>query len=129
MDFINLLSDEAIAELGLERTAQSPDFSSKRKEQIDLLALQIKKLERLLVRYSYELRKIEYQRSQIPPFNWITADEVIRLLGISRRTFFNWRDEGILGVSSVRGKLYCKKSDLEKVLDNHYKKKTSENVE
>lgn len=127
MDFKTLLSDEARADMGLERNAQSPDFSSKRKEQIDLQALQITRLERLLARYSAELKKIEYQRSLVPPFNWIPASEVIRLLGISRRTLFNWRDEGVIGISSIRGKLYCKRSDVEKLLADHYKKGATDN--
>ncbi|NCC73741.1 MAG: DNA-binding protein, partial [Sphingobacteriia bacterium] len=77
--------------------------------------------------YSAELKKIEYQRSLVSPFDWLPADEVIKLLNISRRTFFNWRDNGILRVSSVRGKFYCKRSDMEKLLADHYKKGATDN--
>lgn len=127
MDFKTLLSDKARAELGLERNTQSPDVSSKRKEQIDLQALLLTKIEKILEHHLAEQKKIEYQRSLIPPFNWISASEVIRLLGISRRTLFNWRDEGIIGISSIRGKLYCKRSDVEKLLADHYKKGATDN--
>lgn len=51
---------------------------------------------------------------------WLTGDEVIHLLGISKRTLQNYRDQRKLPFSQVGRKIYYKASDIEEYLSNHY---------
>ncbi len=127
MDFKDLLNEQAKQELGLVGKCPPSTPTGVSAGDADRLALVLDKYSRLVEGYSSELKKSEYQRSLVPPFNWLPSDEAMRLLGISRRTFFNWRDEGIIRVSTVKGKLYCKRSDLEKLLADRYKKGATEN--
>jgi excisionase family DNA binding protein len=57
-----------------------------------------------------------YLRSQ----KWLTGDEVIHLLGVSKRTLQNYRDQRILPFSQSGRKIYYKASDIEAYLEAHY---------
>jgi len=52
--------------------------------------------------------------------NWLTGDEVIHLLGISKRTLQNYRDQRTLSFSQVGRKIYYKASDIDEYLEAHY---------
>lgn len=51
-----------------------------------------------------------------PIFN---TDELIDLLKVSRRTIQNWRDEGIIEFSAIKGKFYYRLSAITKMLDRN----------
>ncbi len=47
--------------------------------------------------------------------------EFLQTMNISQRTAQNWRDGGIIAFSQVGNKIYYRMSDVEKMLDTHYK--------
>lgn len=48
----------------------------------------------------------------------LTSEEVMALLKISRTSYNRLKDEGVIPVYLLRGKLYCKRSEIMKVLDS-----------
>ena len=54
--------------------------------------------------------------------NWMDIQEACFLLRISKRTLQKYRDEGVLPFSQVNGKIYFKATDIQKHLENNYKK-------
>jgi predicted site-specific integrase-resolvase len=46
----------------------------------------------------------------------------MKLMDISTRTSQVWRDEGKIGYSQIAGKIYFRKSDIEKLLNDNYHK-------
>lgn len=61
---------------------------------------------------------------QPPQSEWLTVEEVMKALHISKRTVFSYLSQGILGGSHLSGKrkLFFKKTDVEKLLTDHYLK-------
>ncbi|MGD0754863.1 MAG: helix-turn-helix domain-containing protein [Bacteroidales bacterium] len=53
---------------------------------------------------------------------WLKGDEVIHLLGVSRRTLQNYRDRRTIPFSQVGRKIYYKYSDINDYLEMHYVK-------
>jgi len=53
---------------------------------------------------------------------WLDIQEVCLQLKISKRTLQSYRDERILSFSQIAGKIYFKASDIEALLEKHYKK-------
>jgi len=54
---------------------------------------------------------------------WITAEQVMQIFGISERTLANWRKTGKLPYSPIEKKFFYKKLDLESLLSTGYQKK------
>lgn len=48
----------------------------------------------------------------------LTVKEVQKILKISRNSFNRLKDEGILRVYSLRGKLYCKRNEIMQTINN-----------
>jgi len=53
---------------------------------------------------------------------WLDNQEVCKLLKVSKRTLQNYRDEGIITYSQVKGKIYISASAIEEHLKNHSRK-------
>jgi hypothetical protein len=51
---------------------------------------------------------------------WISGDEVMQKLGISRRTLQNYRDNRILPYSTVGGKFFYSFRDIEDLMAKNY---------
>jgi len=49
---------------------------------------------------------------------WLSTGEAAAELNVSERTIMNYKSAGIIPYSKVGGRLYYKRSDLEKVLEN-----------
>ena len=49
---------------------------------------------------------------------WMLADDVMKVLGITRGTLYNWRCKGLLVCSKVRGRIYFDAADVEAMLYN-----------
>ena len=60
----------------------------------------------------------------VPQSDWLTVDEAMKQLHISRRTVFCYITEGKLGGSHLAGKrkLFFKRSDIEKLISDNYQK-------
>ena len=51
---------------------------------------------------------------------WLGGDQVTKMLGVSRRTLQNYRDNGILPYSAVGGKFYYGIKDIEDLMLKNY---------
>jgi len=51
---------------------------------------------------------------------WLTIDEALTMLKVSKRTLQNYRDKGKLGFSKIDGKIYFKESEINNFLERHY---------
>jgi hypothetical protein len=54
---------------------------------------------------------------------WIDNQEFMLLMKISRRTAQTYRDENMIAFSIIGNKLYYKMTDVEDLLNRHYKKR------
>lgn len=50
---------------------------------------------------------------------WIPSNEVLKLLGISRKTWQKYRNERRIPFSQFGRKIYVKRTDLEAFMENH----------
>ena len=50
---------------------------------------------------------------------WIPSNEVLKQLGISRKTWQKYRDERRIPFSQFGRKIYVKRTDLEAFMENH----------
>lgn len=65
--------------------------------------------------------KLDKLLSQEPkPSPWLTIEEASSMLGVGKRTLKNYRDKGILPFSKNKGKIYFKREDINKYLENYY---------
>ena len=51
---------------------------------------------------------------------WLSGDEIVQKLGISKRTLQNYRDNKILPYSAVGGKFYYNIRDIEALMIKNY---------
>ncbi|UOK41590.1 MULTISPECIES: helix-turn-helix domain-containing protein [Flavobacterium] len=62
--------------------------------------------------------------SKIQPANtddkFISNEEFQKLMGISSGTAKNWREQGLILYSQIRGKIYYKMRDVAKLIDTNY---------
>ena len=65
-------------------------------------------------------RKLEKETPDLSQ-QWLTIDQVCKILRISRRTCQSYRDKGILPFSQHESKILFKKADIEKFLEENYK--------
>jgi len=62
---------------------------------------------------------INKQKSPVDTF--IDNQEFIHIMNVSKRTAQSWRDEGIISFSQIGSKIYYRMSDVQALLDKHYK--------
>jgi Helix-turn-helix domain len=62
---------------------------------------------------------INKQKSPVDTF--IDNQEFIQIMNVSKRTAQSWRDEGIISFSQIGSKIYYRMSDVQSLLDKHYK--------
>ena len=56
---------------------------------------------------------------------WLDNSEFMQLLKISRRTAQTYRDSNMIAFSIIGNKIYYKISDVEDLLNRHYRKRLS----
>lgn len=66
------------------------------------------------------LNQQECAQKRTPLNEWLDGSDVMRQLNISARTLQTWRSNGVVGYSLVGGKVYYKKAEIERLLDNCY---------
>jgi 3-methyladenine DNA glycosylase Tag len=59
------------------------------------------------------------QKSPVDTF--IDNQEFIQIMNVSKRLAQNWRDEGVISFSQIGSKIYYRMSDVQSLLDKHYK--------
>lgn len=52
---------------------------------------------------------------------WLDNQDVCELLHVSKRTLQHYRDSGMIAYSQIGAKIYYKASDINEMLDKHYK--------
>jgi hypothetical protein len=68
-----------------------------------------------------ELKTLLRQKSeQEISDQWIESVKIPKMLGISRKTYQTWRDKKLLAYSQIGNKIYVNRSDLEKIMKDHY---------
>jgi Helix-turn-helix domain len=67
----------------------------------------------------YLIKQSNLNNNQDPRYIIIDNTDLIKLLKISPKTASNWREEGILLYSQVKGKIYYKLSDIHKLIDDN----------
>lgn len=70
------------------------------------------------------LEKIQQEvsnKQKSPADTFIDNQEFIQIMNISKRTAQSWRDEGIISFSQIGSKIYYRMSDVQALLDKHYK--------
>jgi hypothetical protein len=50
----------------------------------------------------------------------LNTKEFEQKLGVSERTQQTWRDEGLIGFSKVKGTIFYRMTDIQKMLAKHY---------
>jgi hypothetical protein len=70
------------------------------------------------------LDKIQHEvssKQKSPADTFIDNQEFIQIMNVSKRTAQSWRDEGIISFSQIGSKIYYRMSDVQALLDKHYK--------
>ena len=65
-------------------------------------------------------KALENNENLTPGNTWLTGDDVIQLLKISKRTLQSYRDRRTLPFSQIGRKIYYKYSDIMEYLDAHH---------
>ena len=54
-----------------------------------------------------------------PADEWLTSEEARKILGVSSKTWQNYRDQGVIPFSQTGRKIYVLRSDLDNYLKSH----------
>ena len=54
-----------------------------------------------------------------PADGWLTSEEARKILGVSSKTWQNYRDQGVIPFSQTGRKIYVLRSDLDNYLKSH----------
>lgn len=77
-----------------------------------------------LENFSRKLEEISSKLDEIqtvkPSNEWLGTSQVASLLDVTPRTLQNYRDNGLLPFSKVGSKIYYRRSDVERHLQDHY---------
>ena len=69
-----------------------------------------------------ELNKKLEEKQKKPQDTFLDNQEFLQLMNISKRTAQTWRDEGVISFSQIGSKIYYRMSDVQRLLDNNYRK-------
>ena len=72
-------------------------------------------------------RKVESKRTNSIPIeglhpDWLTSAQVQTSMGISKRTLQNYRDQGVIAFSKLKGKIYYSRKNIEALITPRYQK-------
>jgi hypothetical protein len=76
-----------------------------------------------LVKRLEDIAKKLSSKEKKPSEIWLDNQEVMQLLKVSRRCLQNYRDNNMLASAIIGNKLYYKMSDVEDLLNRHYRKR------
>ena len=80
------------------------------KEQYDGLVAKLDNLQKELSIKQKDPKEVIYDSA-----------DLIGILNISKSTLQRMRDEGLIGFSQIQGKFFYRQSDINEMLDKHYK--------
>lgn len=76
-----------------------------------------------LIKRLEEISKKLSSKEKKPAEIWLDNQEFMQLMKISRRTAQTYRDDNLIAFSIIGNKLYYKMSDVEDLLNRHYRKR------
>jgi hypothetical protein len=91
---------------------------------MDAIILSTQQYEDLVNRLDILNKKLEENQKKSED-DFLDNQEFSQLLKISKRTSQTWRDEGKISFSQIGSKIYYKMSDVQRLLDTHYRKSFS----
>ncbi len=50
---------------------------------------------------------------------FVSNEEFLKMMSISKRTAQSWRDEGIISFSQIKGKIFYRMEDIQEILMKH----------
>ena len=74
------------------------------------------------------VKEYRVRRIKDPEFVILDNSDFMEMFRISAKTAQNWRDEGLIAYSQVKGKIYYKLKDVQKFLDRHKKNDAREQL-
>lgn len=75
-------------------------------------------IEKILLTLTSLLGKVEAIEKKIQPQDeWLDRHEAARFLKVSLRTIDSYRDQGLVPFTKIRGRVYVKKNELVKLLN------------
>ena len=79
-------------------------------------------MNRIMEKLDQISKQIEDLANEKATSKWLSTNESCAFLKISIRTMMNYRSKGIIPYSKIGSKIYYKLSDLERHLENNYKR-------
>lgn len=79
-------------------------------EELEEIKSDLKELKGILLEKAEEDKNSEY----------IESVKIPKILGVSRKTYQEWRNKKLLSFVQVGSKIWIKRSDLEKFMKDHY---------
>jgi hypothetical protein len=77
-------------------------------------------LKKISDRLEYLIKQQFFKDKQDPNYIILDNADILQLFKISSKTASNWREEGLLPFSQIKGKIYYKLSDMHKIIDDNY---------
>tara|TARA_R110001606_G_scaffold392741_1_gene562009 strand:- start:2214 stop:2498 length:285 start_codon:yes stop_codon:yes gene_type:complete len=77
-------------------------------------------LKKISDRLDILLRKQSFKERQDPNYVILDNADILQLFKISSKTAANWREDGVLPYSHIKGKIYYKLIDMHKLIDDNY---------
>lgn len=91
-------------------------FIDRKDPRIDMMFQGLEKMERLLAAME------DIPKSVLNGERFLTDEELSKILRVSRRTLQEYRTFGVIPYYLVQGKALYKESDIQKILDDAYKR-------
>lgn len=60
-----------------------------------------------------------HSRTKKDEKKFVSNEEFMRMMGISKRTAQTWRDQGLIAFSQIGGKIYYQSTDIEILMQSH----------
>jgi hypothetical protein len=87
--------------------------------KMEAIILSSKQYEAIMNKFNLVEEHIE----KMSGFNFrsiVDNDEFVKLMGISKKTAQNWRDNGLVSYSQIGHKIYYSRTDIEQFITNHH---------
>lgn len=88
---------------------------------MEAIILSTQQYKDLISRLDVLNKQLEVKQKK-PQDTFLDNQEFLLLMNISKRTAQTWRDEGVISFSQIGSKIYYRMSDVQKLLDNNYRK-------
>lgn len=81
----------------------------------------LKSLESFEVKLDELKALVERSNKSVLSKEIINNEEFLKIFGITSNTALNWRDQGLISYSQIKGKIYYKVDDVKGLIDEYYK--------